>query len=390
MRFKNITIGIPREIMHGERRVAATPETVTKMIQEGGRVLVEKGAGLGSFFSDEQFAAAGAELTDDVRKIFAESDVILKVKEPLFNDALGQHEADMFRDGQHFIAFLHPAAPVNHEVVKKLAASGAISLTLDGIPRISRAQGMDALTSMSTVAGYKSVLMAADRLPKFLPMVGTAVGAIKPSHVVVIGTGVAGLQAVATAKRLGAQVTAVDIRPDAREQAQSVGAKILDPGIPDSEAVGEGGYAKRLSEEWLATERANIKDLVASADILILAALIPGKLAPILVTEEMVKSMQPGSCIVDISIDQGGNCALTEAGEVVVKHGVTIDGTKNIPGMMPTSSTWMFANNVFQLLSFLAQDGKIVLDRTDPIIESTLSTIDKQIVHRGAREAMGL
>ena len=389
MRFKNITIGIPREIMHGERRVAATPETVAKMTQEGGRVLVEKGAGMGSFFSDEQYVASGAELTDEARKIFAEADVILKVKEPLFDDVLGQHEADMFREGQYFIAFLHPAAPVNHEVVKKLAASGVVSLTLDGIPRISRAQGMDALTSMSTVAGYKSVLMAADRLPKFLPMVGTAVGAIKPSHVVVIGTGVAGLQAVATAKRLGAQVTAVDIRPDAREQAQSVGAKILDPGIPDSEAVGEGGYAKRLSEEWLAKERANIKDLVAGADILILAALIPGKLAPILVTEEMVKSMQPGSCIVDISIDQGGNCALTEAGEVVTKHGINIDGTKNIPGMVPTSSTWMFAHNIYNLLALLCTDGKINLDMNDPIIASILTTKDKQIVHAGALEAMG-
>ncbi len=388
MKFKNLTIGILKEIMHGERRVAAIPETVAKMKQEGGRVLMEKGAGLGAFFSDEQYLEAGAELTDDVRKIFAESDVILKVKEPLFNAALDQHEADLFRDGQYLITFLHPAAPVNHEVIKKLAATGAVSLTLDGVPRISRAQSMDALTSMSTVAGYKSVLMAADRLPKFLPMVGTAVGAIKPSHVVVIGTGVAGLQAVATAKRLGALVTAVDIRPDAREQSQSLGAKVLDPGIPASEAVGEGGYALRLSEAWLEKERVNIKDLVASADILILAALIPGKLAPILVTEDMVKSMRPGSCIVDISIDQGGNCALTDAGQVVIKHGINIDGTKNIPGMVPASSTWMFANNIYNLLAMLCVDGKITLDMNDPIVISTLTTKDKQVVHAGALEAL--
>ncbi len=389
MRFKNMTIGILKEIMHGERRVAAIPETVAKMTQEGARVLMEKGAGEGSFFHDEQYLAAGAEMTDDIRKIFAEAQVILKVKEPLFNKDLGVHEAELFRDGQCLIAFLHPAAPVNHEVVKKLASTGAICLTLDGIPRISRAQSMDALTSMSTVAGYKSVLMAADRLPKFMPMVGTAVGAIKPSHVVVIGTGVAGLQAVATAKRLGAVVTAVDIRPDAREQALSVGAKILDPGIPASEAVGEGGYALRLSEAWLEKERATIKDLVATADILILAALIPGKLAPILITEEMVKSMQPGSCIVDISIDQGGNCALTEAGEVVIKHNINIDGTKNIPGMLPTSSTWMFANNIYNLVSLLCADGKVTLDMNDPIVASILTTRDKQVVHAGALEAMG-
>ncbi|CAK7014114.1 MAG: NAD(P) transhydrogenase subunit alpha part 1 [Desulfovibrio sp.] len=390
MKFQGMTIGVPKEIMHGERRVSATPDTVKKMVADGATVLVEKGAGDGAFFADSAYVEAGGKIVDDVQEIFAKADVILKVKEPLFNDKVNKHEAEMVRDGQYLITFLHPAAPVNHEMMKKLAATGVISITLDGIPRISRAQGMDALTSMSTVAGYKGVLMAANRLAKFMPMVGTAVGVIKPANVLVIGTGVAGLQAVATAKRLGAVVTAVDIRPDAREQSMSLGAKPFDVGVPAEVAIGEGGYAQRLSDEWLNKEREALKPLVKDADIIILSALIPGKLAPILITDEMVASMAPGSSIVDISIDQGGNCALTEAGEVVVKHGVTIDGTKNIPGMMPTSSTWMFANNVFQLLSFLAQDGKIVLDRTDPIIESTLSTIDKQIVHRGAREAMGL
>ncbi|GAB1255022.1 MULTISPECIES: NAD(P) transhydrogenase subunit alpha [Desulfovibrio] len=390
MKFQGMTIGVPKEIMHGERRVSATPDTVKKMVADGATVLVEKGAGDGAFFADSAYVEAGGKIIEDVQEIFAKADVILKVKEPLFNDKVNKHEAEMVRDGQYLITFLHPAAPVNHEMMKKLAATGVISITLDGIPRISRAQGMDALTSMSTVAGYKGVLMAANRLAKFMPMVGTAVGVIKPANVLVIGTGVAGLQAVATAKRLGAVVTAVDIRPDAREQSMSLGAKPFDVGVPAEVAIGEGGYAQRLSDEWLNKEREALKPLVKDADIIILSALIPGKLAPILITKEMVASMAPGSSIVDISIDQGGNCELTEAGEVVVKHGVTIDGTKNIPGMMPTSSTWMFANNVYQLLAFLAQDGKIVLDRTDPIIESTLSTIDKQIVHRGAREAMGL
>ncbi len=390
MKFQGMTIGVPTEIMHGERRVSSTPDTVKKMVGEGATVLVEKGAGEGAFFSDAAYVEAGAKIVEDVQEIFAKADVILKVKEPLFNEKVNKHEAEMVRDGQYLITFLHPAAPVNHEMMKKLAATGVISITLDGIPRISRAQGMDALTSMSTVAGYKGVLMAANRLAKFMPMVGTAVGVIKPANVLVIGTGVAGLQAVATAKRLGAVVTAVDIRPDAREQSTSLGAKSFDVGVPAEVAIGEGGYAQRLSDEWLNKEREALKPLVKDADIIILCALIPGKLAPILITKEMVASMAPGSSIVDISIDQGGNCELTDAGEVVVKHGVSIDGTKNIPGMMPTSSTWMFANNVYQLLSFLAQDGKIVLDRSDPIIESTLTTIDKQIVHRGAREAMGL
>ena len=390
MKFQGMTIGVPKEIMHGERRVSATPDTVKKMVAEGATVLVEKGAGDGAFFADGAYVEAGAKVIEDVQEIFAKADVILKVKEPLFNAKVNKHEAEMVRDGQYLITFLHPAAPVNHEMMKKLAATGVISITLDGIPRISRAQGMDALTSMSTVAGYKGVLMAADRLAKFMPMVGTAVGVIKPANVLVIGTGVAGLQAVATAKRLGAVVTAVDIRPDAREQSMSLGAKPFDVGVPAEVAIGEGGYAQRLSDEWLNKEREALKPLVKDADIIILSALIPGKLAPILITGDMVASMAAGSSIVDISIDQGGNCELTEAGEVVVKHGVSIDGTKNIPGMMPTSSTWMFANNVYQLLAFLAKDGKIVLDRADPIIESTLSTIDKQIVHRGAREAMGL
>lgn len=390
MKLSGLTIGIPKEIMPGEQRVAAIPDTVKKMKAEGARVLVERGAGLGSFFVDEEYQAAGAELVDDVQKIFAEADIILKVKEPLFNKALNKHESELVRDGQYVITFLHPAAPVNHEMIKNLAATGCISLTLDGIPRISRAQGMDALTSMSTVAGYKAVVMAANRLAKFLPMVGTAVGAIKPSHVVVIGTGVAGLQAVATAKRLGAVVTAVDIRPDACEQASSVGAKVFDTGVPANIAVGEGGYALRLPDEWLEKEREKLKELVKSADILICCALIPGKLAPILVTEEMVKSMAPGSSIVDISIDQGGNCEISVPGEIVTKHGVTIDGTKNIPGMLPTSSTWMFANNIYNLLSFLCKDGKVELDRNDPIIASTLTTIDKRIVHAGALEALGM
>ena len=387
MKYQGMAIGVPKEIMHGERRVAAIPETVRKMTAEGANVLVEKGAGEGSYFTDASYVDAGAAILDDVQALFARADVILKVKEPLYNEAVEKHEAEMLREGQYLIAFLHPAAPINREMVQKLSSSGCISLTLDGIPRISRAQSMDALTSMSTVAGYKSVLMAADCLGKFLPMTSTAAGVIKPANTVVIGAGVAGLQAVATAKRLGSVVTAVDIRPDANEQARSLGAKSFDAGIPVEIAMGEGGYARRLPDEWLARERENIQGLVKDADILILAALIPGKLAPILVTEEMVRSMTPGSVIVDISIDQGGNCALTGAGEVVVRHGVTINGIKNIPGMLPVSSTWMFANNIFNMLAFLAQNGKIVLNREDPIIASTLTTIDKQIVHAGAIES---
>lgn len=383
-------IGIPKEIMHDEGRVSAIPETVRKMTALGATVLVESGAGEGSFFSDEEYRVAGAELVRDVADVYARADVILKVKEPLFNEAKGVHEVDMMKDGQYLITFIHPASPVNHEMVRKLAANGVISITLDGIPRISRAQSMDALTSMSTCAGYKGMMIAANDLARFVPQIFCAVGMIKPANVLILGAGVGGLQALATAKRLGAVVYAADIRPDAAEQAKSLGAKVIDLGIPAAEAVGEGGYAKRLSEEWLEKERSVIARHLGEMDIVFCGALIPGKLAPVLLTEEMVQSMKPGSVIVDISIDQGGNCAATTPGERDVKHGVIIEGIKNIPGMLPTSSTWMFANNIYNLVAFLTKDGKIVLDREDPIVQSSLVTINREIVHRGAREAMGL
>ena len=388
MKFEGMIIGVPTEIMHGEGRVSSTPETVKKMVAEGATVLVQKGAGNKSFFSDEQYVAAGATIIERADEIFAKADVILKVKEPLFNEEVGKHESEMLRDGQYLITFLHPAAPVNREPMKKLRDTGCISLTLDGIPRITRAQTMDALTSMSTVAGYKGMLMAASYMTKFVPMVGTAVGVLKPANVVVIGTGVAGLQAVATAKRLGAVVTAIDIRPAAAEQARSLGAKTLETGVPAELAIGQGGYALQLPAEWLEKERAAIRDTIVAADVVICSALIPGELAPVIVTEEMVKAMNPGSVIVDIAIDQGGNCALTKAGEEFrTENGVLVSGVKNIPGMMPTASTWMFAQNIYNLLAYLAQDGKIVLDREDPIVASSLTTINEEIVHAGAQKA---
>lgn len=388
MNFKDLKIAIPTEIMQGEQRVSATPETVSSMIEEGAEVLVQAGAGEGSFFSDQKYKAAGAEIVTDVEKLFETADLILKVKEPQFNQELDKHEVDLMHAGQYLITFIHPASPGNHQMVKKLAEKGIISLTLDSIPRISMAQAMDTLSSMSTVAGYKGVLMAADILPKFMPMITTGVGMIKPARALVLGTGVAGLQAAATAKRLGAVVHAADIRPEASEQAQSVGSKPLDLEIPEAEAVGEGGYAKELSEKWLEKEKEIISDQIAEFDFLILSALIPGKVAPILITEEMVKKMEPGSVIVDIAIDQGGNCEITEPGEIVKKHGVTIIGTKNIPGMLPKSSTWMFSKNIYKFISHVIEAGKIEIESDDEILSSTLVTDGEKIVHQGALEAM--
>lgn len=385
-----MVIGVPKEIMHGEGRVSAIPETVKKFVNEGVSVLVEKDAGTGSFHYDEQYVEAGAKIVDDAEEIYNCSDVILKVKEPLFNEKKNKHEVDMMHKGQYLITFIHPASPVNHKMVQDLATKGVTALTLDGIPRISRAQNMDALTSMSTCAGYKGIMIAANHLPNFVPQIFCAVGMIKPVNVMVIGAGVGGLQALATAKRLGAVVYAADIRPDASEQAKSLGAKVIDLGIPEEIAVGEGGYAKHIPEKWLLHEQEVLKDVIKDMDIIFLSALVPGKLAPIIITEEMVKCMKPGSVIVDISIDQGGNCEITQPGETTVNNNVTIEGIKNIPGMLPTSSTWMFANNVYNLMKFLTKDGDIVLDLSDQIVKSTLVTLNGEIMHSGAKEAMGL
>lgn len=385
-------IGVPKEIMHGENRVSATPETVKKMVNDGYTVLVEKTAGLGSFYLDKSYEEAGAKLVDDPKDIFEKSDVILKVKEPQFNEKYQVNEIELMHEGQYLITFIHPAAPVNHKMVKRMAEKKVIGLTLDGIPRISRAQSMDALSSMSVCAGYKGIIMATDDIAQFMPMVGSAVGVLKPSTVFVIGTGVAGLRAVATAKSLGAVVYSADIRPEANEQAKSLGAKIIETGIPAEIAVSpDGKHANKLSEEWLKVEREHFKEIVAKADIIFCSALLFGQLAPILLTEDMVKTMKPGSCIVDISIDQGGNCEITSPGIKDVKHGVTIEGIKNIPGMLPASSTWMFAQNIYNLLKYLVKNDKVELDTNDEIVSSILvTTKEGKIVHKGAVEAMGL
>ena len=381
-------IGIPKEIMLGEDRVAASPEVVKKYIADGSKVIVEKNAGVGSFYYDEDYKAAGAEIIDSAEKLFAQAELILKVKEPLFNKDVNKHEVDLMHAGQYLITFIHPASPVNHEMVKNLAAKGVISMTLDSVPRISRAQSMDALTSMSTCAGYKGIVMAANELAEFIPPMFTAVGAMPPAKALIIGVGVGGLQALATAKRLGAVTYAMDIRPAAVEQALSLGAKAIELGVPAELAVAEGGYAKSLSEDWLKKEREKLSEVLKDMNIVFCSALVPGKIAPMLITEEMVKEMPNGSVIVDISIDQGGNCEITPPGSIEVKHGVTIIGVKNIPGTLPRSSTWMFSQNVYNLVKFLTKDAKIDLDMSDEIVKAILVTKDGKVIHAGALEAM--
>ena len=382
-------IGIPKEIMHDEARVAATPDTVKKYVADGHKVLVEVNAGIGAQCPNEAYAAAGAIMCETAQQVYDEAELILKVKEPLFNEQTGKHEVDMMHAGQYLITFIHPAAPVNHKMVKHMAEAGVISMAIEGVPRISRAQSMDALTSMSTCAGYKGILMAASDLIKFIPMMPTAAGMIKPCNVLVAGVGVAGLQALATAKRLGAKTYAIDIRPAAAEQATSLGAKLVESGVDPALAIGQGGYAMELPEDVLAAERELIAKVLPDMDIVFLSALVPGRLAPILITEEMVKTMKPGSVIVDIAIDQGGNCSITTPGVKDVKHGVILEGIKNIPGMLAESSTFMYAANMYNLVKYLTKDGKLNLDESDDIVSGMLTTKDGKVVHAGALAAMG-
>lgn len=385
-----LTIGIPKEIMKGEARVAATPETVAKFVSDGFKVFVQENAGVGALYHDEEYVRSGATIVQNPKEIYEQAHIILKVKEPQMNTELGVHEVDLMHSGQYLITFIHPASPVNHDMVRRLAERGVIGLTLDGVPRISRAQNLDALTSMSTCAGYKGILMAANDLASFMPMMGTAVGMIPPAKALVIGVGVAGLQALATAKRLGCVTYAADIRPAAIEQAQSLGAKVVDLGVPAELAVAEGGYANTLPESVLAQERSKIMEVIKDMDIVFCSALIPGKIAPILITEDMVKQMKKGAVIVDISIDQGGNCEITPAGTREVKHGVILEGIKNIPGMLPKSSTWMFAQNMYNLVKYLVKDGAVHLDMNDEICAKILVTQNGKIVHSGTLEAMGI
>ncbi|MBR9987052.1 MAG: NAD(P) transhydrogenase subunit alpha [Desulfosarcina sp.] len=381
-------IGIPKEILPEEKRVAATPETVRKYIDLGFEVAVESSAGEGVLISDEAYEDAGATIVADAERLFAEADVTLKVKQPILNERLDKHEVNMLRDDSILITFLHPAAPESHDIVKRLRDKNITALTMDGIPRISRAQRMDALSSMSTVTGYKSVIMAANHLQTFIPMIGTAIGTIKPATFLVVGAGVVGLQAVATARRLGGVVKAMDIRTDACTQADSLGAKIVEFDIPQELAVGKGGYAQALEDEWLEIEQRLIGPRLEEADVVILSALVPGEVAPILVTEKMVASMKPGSVIMDVSVDQGGNCEITVPGRFIQRLGVNICGIQNIPGRMAVHASWLYANNMYYYVENLFKNGVGELDLKDEIVESSLVTHRSIIHHQGALKAM--
>ncbi|MDO8847123.1 MAG: NAD(P)(+) transhydrogenase (Re/Si-specific) subunit alpha [Coriobacteriia bacterium] len=382
-------IGIPREILEREHRVAALPEEVAAYVQMGFEVIVEASAGEATLHSDADYVAAGAQVVAGAKEVFARADIILKVKQPHFNVKVGKHEADMVREGAMLITFLHPAAPANHDIIRTLRDRNVTSLTMDGIVRIPRARPMDALSSMSLVTGYKAVILAAAALPRFIPAIETPMGTTEPAEFLIIGAGVVGMEAIATAKRLGARVKVFDIREGSRKQAEALGAEIVGFEMPQDLVLDEVGSAEALPADWLNREREALKPLVPSADVIILSVLVPGEVAPVLITDKMVASMRPGSVIVDVSVDQGGNCAATVPAEEFVVHGVTVMGYINIPGSVAVHASWLYGKNMLDFVRNLFQNGLETPAWDDEIVRHALVTRDGKIVHEGALHAMG-
>lgn len=372
-------IAVAKEIEVGERRVALVPDVVARLVKKGIEVLVASGAGEGSFFSDDAYSAVGAKIVSDPAQLWGEADLVLKVAPPK------DSEITMMRSGSAVVGFLNPLG--QPDVCEKLAAKGVTSFSMELIPRTSRAQSMDALSSQAGVAGYKATLIAAAAAPKFFPMLTTAAGTIRPAKVFVMGAGVAGLQAIATARRLGAVVEAFDIRPAVKEEVQSLGAKFVEIKL-EEDTVAEGGYAKEISEESKKRTQALVSDTVAAADVVITTAQVPGRKAPVLVTAEMVAKMKPGAVVVDLAAEQGGNCALTQPGKDVVHNGVTIIGPINLPASMPVHASQMYAKNIATLLELMLDKGEFKLNFADDIIDATCVTHSGEIRNSRVRDAL--
>ncbi|MBZ0263095.1 Re/Si-specific NAD(P)(+) transhydrogenase subunit alpha [bacterium] len=381
-------IGVPRETYPGERRVALIPDSIPRLMKKGFEFLIESNAGKEAGFPDSQYEEKGATVVKERKDVFAKADVIFQVRTLGANKENGKADLAFMREGQLIIGTSEPLS--EFEAAEAIAKTGAISFSLELIPRITRAQSMDVLSSMATAAGYKAVLWSAETLPKFFPMFMTAAGTIAPSKVFVIGAGVAGLQAIASAKRLGAVVSGYDVRPAVKEQVESLGAKFVEMELDTEEAQDSGGYAKALGEDFYRKQRELMTRVVAENDVVITTAAIPGKKAPILITEEMVKGMQPGSVIVDLAAERGGNCELTESGKTVEKYGVTIIGPENIPSTIPFHASQMFAKNIVTFfMNMIDKEGNLNLNMEDEIIRDTMVTRDKKIIQSRILELMG-
>ncbi|MCG5061576.1 MAG: Re/Si-specific NAD(P)(+) transhydrogenase subunit alpha [Limnoraphis sp. WC205] len=375
-------IAIAKEIQVDERRVALVPEVAARLVKQGIEVWIEAGAGERAFFSDATYEEVGVKVIGDSATLWREADIVLKV------GYLEEFEVEKLRQGSIIIGFLNPLG--NPGLVQKLADRQVTAFSMEMIPRTSRAQSMDALSSQANLAGYKSVLIAAATLPKYFPMLTTAAGTIRPAKVLIMGAGVAGLQAIATARRLGAVVEAFDVRPEVKEQVQSLGAKFVDVTL-EEDTVAEGGYAKELSEKAKQHTREVLTTHVAASDVVITTAQVPGKKAPLLVTEEMVTQMKAGSVVVDLAASQGGNCECTEAGKDVLKHGVTIVGPINLPSSMPVHASEVYAKNLSALLKLMTtKEGELILNFEDDIISGACMAHNGEILCQRVKDALGV
>ena len=381
-------VGVPKETFPGERRVALIPAVLPNLKKAGLDVVVEAGAGVEAGYADSQYADKGAKVLPDRKSVFASADIITQVLCYGSNNKTGKADLPLMRRDQVLIGFLRPFGSL--EVLQEIAGAGVTSFSVELMPRTTRAQNMDALSSMATACGYKAVLIAADVLPRFYPMLTTAAGTITPARVLILGVGVAGLQAIATARRLGAIVSAYDLRPVVKEQVQSLGARFIELPIEAKDAQDARGYATAQDEAFYAKQRELIGRVVAESDVVISTAVVPGRKAPILVTAEMVRGMQPGSVIVDLAAERGGNCELTRTDETIVAHGVTIIGKINLASTVPYHASSLYARNLTAFLTHLVKDGKIQFDMSDEITRDTMVTRGGEIVQARVRERFSL
>jgi len=381
-------VGVPRESFPGERRVALVPAVIPNLAKAGLEVVVEAGAGVEAGYPDADFAAKGAKILPQRAEVFRAADILVQVLCYGSNDRTGEADVPLFKRDQVLVGFLRPLGSA--ETIQAIADKGVTSFSVELMPRTTRAQSMDALSSMATISGYKAVLIAADALPKFFPMLTTAAGTIMPARVLILGCGVAGLQAIATARRLGAVVSAYDLRPAVKEQVHSLGARFVELPIEAKDAQDARGYATAQGEDFYRRQRELLGKVIAESDVVITAAVIPGKKSPVLVTKEMVAGMAPGSVLVDLAAERGGNCELTRAGEKILEHGVTLIGWFNVASTVPYHASQMYARNLTAFLLHLVKDGKLQLDTKDEIIRDTLLTYGGQVVNARLREFFSL
>ena len=373
-------ISVPKETIHGENRVAATPQSVKELIKTGYKVNIETGAGASSFISDDDFKNAGANIVSSTNELYKDSDIIIKVAAPTSD------EIELMPKNSILVSFFQPTTEL--EKVKSISSKKITGLSMHLVPRTTLAQKMDALSSQANIAGYKAVLMGSSHISVYMPLLMTAAGTIRPAKVLILGAGVAGLQAIATAKRLGAQVEAFDVRPEVKEQVESLGAKFVEVSSDSDDGVGEGGYAKETSDEYKQKQQELIKEHISKADMVVTTALIPGRKAPILIGKDVVELMKPGSVIMDLAAENGGNCEVTEKDKIITHNDVIVDGTSNIPATMPVHASELYAKNISALVLYMTKENNLNLDMGDEIISGSSYTHEGKITHEPTRNLL--